>query len=1117
MNSIPRWLIVAFGFAILALIAGGTWFYRVQQQLVREQADSRLQAVAELKTNQITDWRSSLLRRAALIMESPFFVQAVRQWIADPQTELAEKFVTRFRSIREHYQCLDVMLVDTKGHVRLSLSNRVVSLHEMAMRGLETALQERRPVLTDLHSGPSDLPSHVDVVAPFFEKAKSGGVAVGALVFQFDARQSVYPLVQAPARPTRTAETLLVRREGDSVLFLNDSRHHPGAALTFQIPLTQKDEPEVQAVLGRTGVVQGKDYRGIEVLAAIKAIPNSPWFLIAKIDREEALSGSTSRSFLVIGLVLAMMTSLVAIAGVIWQRDAKANYRKLYEAELAQHASEEKFRVIAETISEVFWMADVRSGAILYVSPSYEKVWGRSVTSLYQNPKSFIESIHKEDRERVIPDLALQKKGRPFDLEYRIIKPDGEIRWIWDHGFPIVDETGKATYSVGASRDITDRKNAMEELRKARDELEDRVRERTSELLETANRLSSEIELRRRVEHELERAKERLEILFESIGESVFLLDAHGSILACNNSAAVRLGKSKHEIIDSVVFDLVPGDTAALLRAMFDRVVRTGEPEQYEEEISERWYSSRLYPVRSIDGQVIGLSLISLDITEKKLMLRELDRKEEQYRTVADFTYGWEYWRTPDGQFAYVSPSCERMTGYTAREFLEDPELIAKIIHPDDRPRFRCCAEMINDPQSAVFETMEFRIIRKDGEERWIGHCCQRVVGTEGQYLGRRGSNRDVTDRKISEESLRESENRFRSIFENSLDGIILSSPEGEVFNANPATCRMFGMTEQEIRAMGRDALVDSEDPRWREFLEERKRVGGLRGELSMRRKGGTIFPVSISTTIFETAHGEDRTTLMIRDITERKQAEEALKQKTDALQISNKDLEQFAYVAAHDLRQPLIGVAAYLKLLERRIGKSLESEAQKYLTKSLDTVMKMDFLITSLLDYSRVSERKRDPEPTDAGACLSQALANLNTVIKESRATVTTDVLPMVMGIPTQITQVLQNLIANAIKFRGSEPLQIHVGTAGGESEHEFWVRDNGIGIEPPYFDRIFQLFQRIEKSGGPEGTGIGLATCKKIIERHGGRIWVESEPGKGSIFRFTLPAIDSEAKNQV
>jgi light-regulated signal transduction histidine kinase (bacteriophytochrome) len=245
----------------------------------------------------------------------------------------------------------------------------------------------------------------------------------------------------------------------------------------------------------------------------------------------------------------------------------------------------------------------------------------------------------------------------------------------------------------------------------------------------------------------------------------------------------------------------------------------------------------------------------------------------------------------------------------------------------------------------------------------------------------------------------------------------------------------------------------------------------------------------------------------MIQDITDSKHAEAALKDKTDALERSNRDLEQFAYVAAHDLREPLVGVAAYLKLLERRIGEAADRESKKYLSRALDTVLRMDLLIRSLLTYSRLSEKDQKCEPTDCNACLTKAMANLSSTIKASKATVTADQLPSVMGVPVHITQVFQNLIGNAIKFRGEAPVRIHIGVEEQGAQHCLWVQDNGLGIEAPHFDRIFQIFQRVEKSTHPQGTGIGLATCKKIVERHGGRIWVESEPGKGSTFYFTLP----------
>ena len=195
---------------------------------------------------------------------------------------------------------------------------------------------------------------------------------------------------------------------------------------------------------------------------------------------------------------------------------------------------------------------------------------------------------------------------------------------------------------------------------RSHDELEDRVHERTAELLETGNQLRLEIELRKIAEHELAQAKQRLEVLFGSIGESVFLLDIDGSILACNETAAERLGMRKDEALGAVVFDLLPDNVAVQRKAVFNEVMNSGKPQQFEDELTGRWCSSTFYPVRSVEGPISAISLVSIDISEKKSMMRDIQRREEEYRTVADFTYDWEYWITPERKLAYVSPSCEK-------------------------------------------------------------------------------------------------------------------------------------------------------------------------------------------------------------------------------------------------------------------------------------------------------------------------------------------------------------------------------------------------------------------------------------------------------------------------
>jgi light-regulated signal transduction histidine kinase (bacteriophytochrome) len=222
---------------------------------------------------------------------------------------------------------------------------------------------------------------------------------------------------------------------------------------------------------------------------------------------------------------------------------------------------------------------------------------------------------------------------------------------------------------------------------------------------------------------------------------------------------------------------------------------------------------------------------------------------------------------------------------------------------------------------------------------------------------------------------------------------------------------------------------------------------------------------------------------------------------------MSNKDLEQFAYMAAHDLREPLIAVSAYLRILEQRYTNQLDPDVHKFLSRAIDTTCRMDTLIQNILAYSRLGSDTSAFETTDSATCLRQALSNLQAAIEESGAQVRSDPLPSMMGNPAQLVQLFQNLVSNAIKFRGDRPVEIHVGVERLTGEYRFWVRDNGIGIESPHIEGIFRLFQRVENGAGRSGSGIGLANCKKIVEHHGGRIWVESEPGRGSTFFFTIP----------
>ncbi len=239
----------------------------------------------------------------------------------------------------------------------------------------------------------------------------------------------------------------------------------------------------------------------------------------------------------------------------------------------------------------------------------------------------------------------------------------------------------------------------------------------------------------------------------------------------------------------------------------------------------------------------------------------------------------------------------------------------------------------------------------------------------------------------------------------------------------------------------------------------------------------------------------------------ERNHAEEQLRKMTNELERSNAELEQFASTASHDLKEPLLAITIGLKLLRKRCEGKLDSEADKFIVETIDEAKQMQALISDLLSYSRVGINGKPFEMIDSGAVLKRSLSNLRIHIEQSSATVTHDPLPMVMADPLQLGQVLQNLISNAVKFHGEEKPHIHISAERKEKEWVFSISDNGIGIPAEHSERIFEIFQRLHNRKEYPGTGIGLATCKKIIERHGGRIWVKSAPGKGSTFYFTIP----------
>jgi PAS domain S-box-containing protein len=373
--------------------------------------------------------------------------------------------------------------------------------------------------------------------------------------------------------------------------------------------------------------------------------------------------------------------------------------------------------------------------------------------------------------------------------------------------------------------------------------------------------------------------------------------------------------------------------------------------------------------------------------------------------------------------------------------------------------------------------------------------------------------NRDITARKLAQDSLRDSEARFRAVAETAVEGVISVDEAGLIRYWNPGAERIFGRPA--AAAIGQPLATTLPDPLLASSrLPAAEGAVGTTFETVGRRQDGSECPVELSLSSWTNAQGYRFFIAIVRDITGRKAAERALEAKADELARSNQELEQFAYVASHDLQEPLRMVSNYTQLLARRYRDQLDADGMEFIDFAVDGAKRMQDLIHDLLSYARVGTRGKEFRSVAADAIVGDALTNLSGAIEEAHAEVVVDALPTLVCDASQMTQVFQNLIGNAVKFRrpGVPPV-VRISASRGRHAWTIEVADNGIGIDPKYFDRIFQMFQRLHGRGEYPGTGIGLALCKKIVERHGGRIRVDSTPGTGTTFAFTIPDAASRA----
>ncbi|MFH0822584.1 MAG: PAS domain S-box protein, partial [Pseudomonadota bacterium] len=485
-----------------------------------------------------------------------------------------------------------------------------------------------------------------------------------------------------------------------------------------------------------------------------------------------------------------------------------------------------------------------------------------------------------------------------------------------------------------------------------------------------------------------------------------------------------------------------------------------------------------------------------------RALYKAAGQREELYRSLLNSSPDAIALYDIKGNVKYLNPSYNRIFGWRPDEI--EARTVSDI--PDsEKDSFQALMNGINSDGTPVSGHDTIRLT-KDGRLVHVSLSASRYNDHEGKPAGIMVILRDITDGKLAEAALRQ----MSKVFMESIDPIFIRDLDGTIVDLNEAAERIFGWTRDELIGKSIKTIVPPERHDRVDELQERcKRGESVRNVEALRwTRSGEIVPVLVSLSLLTDDTGKPVGIATItQNLTELKRTEKMLRERSADLERSNRDLEQFAYIAAHDLREPLIAVSAYLKLLNRCYKGKLDTDGEKYIEQALGAAQRMDTLIRSLLSYARLGSESSGFTTIDCEAVVHEALSNLDQVLSAGNASVTRDPMPTIVGDHSLMVQLFQNLVSNAVKFAGTGPPKIHMGVAHFSGEYHFYVKDNGAGIAEEHFDQIFRLFQRVSVTSDRPGTGIGLAGCKRIVERHGGRIWVESTPGQGSTFFFTIP----------
>ncbi len=780
------------------------------------------------------------------------------------------------------------------------------------------------------------------------------------------------------------------------------------------------------------------------------------------------------------------------------------------------------FRNLVEAINEGIYCVN-STGEVVYANERFCKNLGYTLEEVVG--KDIFQLLYSEENIKLArAKLELRKKGVSDSYDIQVKKKNGEALWVRMNGKPLTADTSEFMGAIVVSSVITQQRALEQELTEAKEDLESKVITRTRQLSEANEKLSEQIRERRLAEISLKNSEKRFRDIFVNSPDAIYIESNEGVILDVNDATCkLHQCTDKSMIIGKTIYDVSPVRLHEMMKARQPKII-SGEITKFESEcvrkdsttipievsvapIEFQEKQALLMHVRDISDRKHNeqlLQQLNTDLEEKvRERTKEVQKQKDFLRLIIDSTPNLIFVKDQDGKFLLVNKATAHFYGmttdqmeghydteqnFTAEEIEEFKEQDEAVLKAGNEVQF---------PEQGFVNPETFKTV-------WLQQVKKPIPSFTGNNTNILGVATDITAIKEAKEELKLSEQLYREIARNLPKAAMFIFDKDLKFIL--AEGPLVGIVSKKKSEIEGKTVFETIRETERERAEKIYR-GILAGESSETdqnffNRSLKVYHLPIRNGKGEIIYGM----VMVFDISDLKQVQNELEKRATLLQRSNDELERFAYVASHDLQGPLRTIASYLQLLEMRYKDKLDPEAVEFIDFSVSGAKRMQTLILDLLNYSRISSAPKPFIKTDLNEVLNDVERGLESTIKASNAEILISALPVITAEPNQLYQLFQNLIDNGIKFVKEKQPIITITCTEHETEWEFGVGDNGIGIRPEFKEKVFQIFQRLHTEMEYPGTGVGLAICKKIVTLHGGRIWFDSEPDKGTTFRFTV-----------